>query len=151
MADSLSAKARAAKNAATKDAAKYAAGDTVIRNAEAAGIKDLSTAEFKKARKTLQPRIRLDRQRTAARAAGIEKMQAKKTAAKRAAAAIGNPEIKVKDAMAKPKAGMTLKEFEKKIKAKPKASKPEKYENTRAAKAKADKAKAKIKKDFGKK
>ena len=90
MADSLSAKARAAKNAATKDAAKYAAGDTVIRNAEAAGIKDLSTAEFKKARKTLQPRIRLDRQRTAARAAGIEKMQAKKTAAKRAAAAIGN-------------------------------------------------------------
>ena len=87
---SLSEKARKAKNAATKDAAKYAAGDTVIRNAEAAGIKDLTTAEFKKARKTLQPRIRIDRQKTAARAAGIEKMQAKKTAAKRAAAAVGN-------------------------------------------------------------
>ena len=87
---SLSERARKAKNAATKDAAKYAAGDTVIRNAEAAGIKDLTTAEFKKARKTLQPRIRIDRQKTAARAAGIEKMQAKKTAAKRAAAAIGN-------------------------------------------------------------
>jgi len=87
---SLSEKARKAKNAATKDAAYYAAGDTVVRNAEAAGIKDLTTAEFKKARKTLQPRIRLDRQKTAARAAGIEKMQAKKTAAKRAAAAIGN-------------------------------------------------------------
>ena len=90
MADSLSEKARKAKNAATKDAAKYAAGDTVMRNAEAAGIEDLTTAEFKKARKTLQPRIRVDRQKTAARAAGIEKMQAKKAAAKRAAAAIGN-------------------------------------------------------------
>jgi hypothetical protein len=90
----LSEKVRKAKNAATKDAAKYAAGDTVMRNAKAAGIEDLSTAEFKKARKTLQPRIRLDRQKTAARAVGIEKMQAKKTAAKRAAAAIGNAPAK---------------------------------------------------------
>jgi hypothetical protein len=147
---SLSDKARAAKNAATKNAAKYAAGDTVMRNAKTAGI-ELSTAEFKKARKTIQPRIRLDRQKTAARAAGIEKMQAKKTAAKRALAAVGNPEIKVKDAMAKPKAGMTLKEFEKSVRAKPKTTKPEKYENTRAAKEKADKVKAKIKKDLGKK
>ena len=89
MADSLYTKVRKAKNAATSDAAKYAAGDTVMRNAKTAGV-ELSTAEFKKARKTLQPRIRIDRQKTAARAAGIEKMQTKKAAAKRAAAAIGN-------------------------------------------------------------
>jgi hypothetical protein len=113
MADSLSEKARKAKNAATKDAAKYAAGDTVIRNAEAAGIKDLTTAEFKKARKTLQPRIRVDRQKTAARAAGIEKMQAKKTAAKRAAAAIGNTPASKKTAP-KPAAKTRLKATTKK-------------------------------------
>jgi len=110
---SLSERARKAKNAATKDAAKYAAGDTVIRNAEAAGIKDLSTAEFKKARKTIQPRIRLDRQKTAARAAGIEKMQAKKTAAKRAAAAIGNVPA-AKKATPKPAAKTRLKASTKK-------------------------------------
>ena len=90
MADSLRAKVRKTVNAATSDAAKYAAGDTVMANAKAAGIKDLTTAEFKKARKTLRPRIRIDRQRTAARAVAIEKREIKKATAKRAAAAIGN-------------------------------------------------------------
>jgi hypothetical protein len=86
----LSERARNAVNASGPDSAYYAAGDTVQRNAEAAGIKDLSTAEFKKARKIIRPRIRLDREKTAARAIAIDKRERKKTAAKRAAAAIGN-------------------------------------------------------------
>jgi hypothetical protein len=90
MADSLRAKVRKAVVNARKDVTKYAAGDTVTRNAKAAGIKDLTTAEFKKARKTLEPRMGLDRQKTAARAVAIEKREIKKVAAKRAAAAIGN-------------------------------------------------------------
>jgi hypothetical protein len=81
----------------------------------------------------------------------IKPARKKKAVVKRALEAVGKPEIKIKDAMAKPKAGMTLKEFEKSVRAKPKTTKPEKYEDTRAAKAKADKAKAKIMKDFGKK
>ena len=59
------------------------------------------------------------------------------------------PEIKV--TMPKPKTTMTLKDLEKKIRTKPKTSKPEKYENTRAVKAKVDKISTKIMKDFGKK
>ena len=147
---SLNDKVRKARNKATSLETGIAAYETVARNANTAKVR-LSMAEERKAAKTLQPRMKLDRQKTAARAVGIEKMQTKKAAAKRAAAAIGNPEIKVKDVMSKPKAGMTLKEFEKSVRAKPKTTKPEKYEDTRAAKAKADKAKAKIKKDFGKK
>jgi hypothetical protein len=146
----LSDRARKAIRNASSVETGVATYETINRNAKAAGVK-LTMAEERAAAKVLEPRIRLDRKKTAARAVNIEKMQAKKTAAKRALAAVGNPEIKVKDAMAKPKAGMTLKEFEKSVKAKPKASKPQKYEDTRAAKAKADKAKAKIKKDFGKK
>jgi hypothetical protein len=99
----LSERGQKAVNAATKDAAYYAAGDTVQRNAEAAGIKDLTSDEFKKARKIIQPRIRADRKRTEARAIGIERREAKKTAAKRAAAAIGNsPAAKKATAKAKP-------------------------------------------------
>jgi hypothetical protein len=90
MADSLRSKVRKAVNSSRKLNTRIAAGETVSRNAEAAGIKNLTTAEFNTARKTLQPRMRLDRQRTAARAVAIEKMQTKKMAAKRAAAAIGN-------------------------------------------------------------
>jgi UDP-3-O-[3-hydroxymyristoyl] glucosamine N-acyltransferase len=90
MADSLRSKVRKAVNAKDKLNTRIAAGETVQRNAEAAGIKDLTTAEFNKARKTLQPRMRQDRKKTAARAVAIEKMQTKKIAAKRAAAAIGN-------------------------------------------------------------
>jgi hypothetical protein len=147
---SLKDKVRKARNKATSLETGIAANETVSRNARTAGV-TLSMAEERKAVKTLMPRMKLDRQKTAARAVAIEKREIKKAAAKRAAAAVGNPEIKIKDVMAKPKAGMTLKEFEKKIRTKPKTSKPEKYENTRAAKAKADKAKARIKKDFGKK
>jgi len=61
------------------------------------------------------------------------------------------PEIKLKEVMPKPKATMTLKDLEKKIRTKPEISKMEKYEKTKAAKAKVDKMKAKVKKDFGKK
>jgi hypothetical protein len=60
---------------------------------------------------------------------------------------VTKPEIK--EVMPKPKAGMTLKDLEKKIRTKPKTTKPEKYENTRPAKAKTDKMKTKIMKDFG--
>jgi hypothetical protein len=102
----LSDRARKAVNLADKLNTKIAAGDTVQRNAEAAGIKDLTTAEFRKARNTLQPRMRLDRKKTAARAIAIEKMQAKKTAAKRAAAAIGNSPA-AKKAASKPAAKKT--------------------------------------------
>jgi len=104
MPDSLRSKVRKAVNAKDKLNTRIAAGETVQRNAEAAGIKDLTTAEFNKARKTLQPRMRQDRKKTAARAVAIEKMQTKKIAAKRAAAAIGNSPATKKKAAAK-KAG----------------------------------------------
>ncbi len=113
MADSLYTKVRKAKNLADKLNTKIAAGETVTRNAEAAGIKNLTTAEFRKARNTLQPRMRLDRKKTAARAAGIEKMQTKKAAAKRAAAAIGNSPA-VKKAVAKKVAKAVVKKNGKK-------------------------------------
>ena len=87
---SLRSKVSEAKTRARKDVTGYAAGDTVMRNAKAAGIKDLTTEEFKAARKILQPRMRQDRKKTAARAVAIQKVQTKKTAAKRAAAVIGN-------------------------------------------------------------
>ena len=150
---SIADKARKAKNLATESFGGVSVSKTkkiVKENAKAAG-KKLTPSETSRATKIVQARRQNDRDRTAARGAGIEKMQAKKTTAKRMNAALGNPEIKVKDVMAKPKAGMTLKEFEKSVRAKPKTSKPEKYEDTRPAKAKADKAKAKIMKDFGKK
>jgi hypothetical protein len=87
---SLRSKVSEAKNRAGNLATKIAAGDTVMRNAKAAGIEDLTTAEFKAARKVLQPRMRQDRKKTAARGEAIQKIQTKKAAAKRAAAAIGN-------------------------------------------------------------
>jgi hypothetical protein len=59
-------------------------------------------AEERAAKKVLQPRMKLDRQRTAARAVGIEKMQEKKAAAKRAAAAIGNAPASKTKPTAKP-------------------------------------------------
>ena len=102
----LSERARKAVNASGSDSAYYAANDTVQRNAEAAGIKDLTTAEFNKARKIIRPRIRLDREKTAARAIAIDKREAKKTAAKRSAAAIGNTPA-AKKAATKPAAKKT--------------------------------------------
>ena len=90
---SLSDKVRKARNAATDIESHIAATKTVGRNAKTAGVK-LSMAEERAAVKTLQPRISQDRKKTAARGAAIEKMQAKKAAAKRAAAAIGYSETK---------------------------------------------------------
>jgi hypothetical protein len=101
---SLRDKVAAAKTKARKDVTGYDAGDTVMRNAKTAKI-DLTTKEFKAAKKVLEPRMALDRKKTAARAVAIEKREAKKVAAKRAAAAIGNsPATKKKSSMAK-KAG----------------------------------------------
>jgi len=115
----LSERARNAVDAADKNRTKYAAQDTVQRNAEAAGIKDLTTDEFRKATKAIQPRMRLDRKKTAARAVAIDKREAKKTAAKRAAAAVGNPVTKkaapaAKKATPKPAVKTRLKESTKK-------------------------------------
>ena len=86
---SLNDKVRKARNNATKLETGIAAEKTVSRNAKTAGV-SLSMAEERAAKKILQPRMQLDRSRTAARAAAIEKTQAKKQAAKRLAAAIGN-------------------------------------------------------------
>ena len=86
---SLNDKVRKARRSATNLEASIAAGETVNRNAKTAGVR-LSMAEERVAKKVLQPRIKIDRQRTAARGMAIEKVQEKKAAAKRAAAAIGN-------------------------------------------------------------
>ena len=86
---SLNDKVRKARINATNSATVSTAYKTVQRNAKTAGVK-LSRAEELAAMKVVGPRIKLDRQRTASRATAIEKMQIKKAAAKRAAAAIGN-------------------------------------------------------------
>jgi hypothetical protein len=86
---SLNDKVRKARRGATNLEASITAGETVNRNAKTAGVR-LSMAEERAAKKVLQPRIKIDRSRTAARAVGIEKMQEKKAAAKRMAAAVGN-------------------------------------------------------------
>jgi hypothetical protein len=91
---SLRDKVSKAKVYARKDVTGYAAGDTVMRNAKAAGLKDLTTAEFKAAKKTIQPRMELDRKKTAARGVAIAKREAKKAAVKRAATAVGNAPAK---------------------------------------------------------
>ena len=82
-------KAREVRRKARSASISTDANKTVNRNAKTAGIR-LTMAEERAARKVLIPRIKLDRERTASRAAGIEKRVAKKTAAKRAAAAVGN-------------------------------------------------------------
>jgi hypothetical protein len=86
---SLNDKVRKARRNATNLEASIAAGETINRNAKTAGVR-LSMAEERAAKKVLQPRIKIDRERTAARGMAIEKIQEKKAAAKRAAAAIGN-------------------------------------------------------------
>jgi hypothetical protein len=90
---SLNDKVRKARNNASSLETGIAASKTVDRNAKTAGVK-LSMAEERAAKKVLQPRMKLDRERTAARGKAIEKMQEKKAAAKRAAAAIGYSETK---------------------------------------------------------
>jgi len=66
-----------------------AAGETVSRNAKTGKVR-LTMAEERAAKKVLMPRMAQDRKKTAARGAAILKVQTKKAAAKRAAAAIGN-------------------------------------------------------------
>ncbi len=85
---------KARRNASSLETS-IAASKTVDRNAKAAGV-NLSMAEERAAKKVLQARMKIDRGKTAARAVGIEKMQEKKAAAKRAAAATGNPDVKKK-------------------------------------------------------
>jgi hypothetical protein len=86
---SLNDKVRKARNKASSMEVGIDASQTVLRNADAAKLR-LSMAEERAAAKVLRPRMKLDRQRTLARGVAIEKREAKKTAAKRAAAAIGN-------------------------------------------------------------
>jgi predicted metal-binding transcription factor (methanogenesis marker protein 9) len=86
---SLRDKVTAAKVKARKDVTGYDAGDTVMRNAKTAKI-DLTTKEYKAAKKVLEPRMAIDRKKTAARGEAILKRETKKAAAKRAAAAVGN-------------------------------------------------------------
>jgi len=97
---SLNDKVRKARRDATNSSASSTAYKTVNRNAKTAGVK-LSRAEELAAMEVIRPRIKTDRSRTAARAVGIEKMQTKKAAAKRMAAAIGNAPA-VKKATPKP-------------------------------------------------
>jgi hypothetical protein len=103
---SLEDKVRKARNNASSGEVSYAANQTVSRNAKTAGVR-LSMAEERAAKKVLEPRMKLDRQRTAARAKNIEKMQAKKAAAKRAAAAVGYSETKKAKPTTKAKATKT--------------------------------------------
>ena len=97
---SLNDKVRKARNKATSLETRIAANETVSRNADTAKVR-LSMAEERKAVKTLMPRMKLDRQKTAARAVAIEKREIKKAAAKRAAAAIGNAPAAKKAAVKK--------------------------------------------------
>ena len=96
-------KVSAARRAATNMKTGNAARETVDRNAKTAGVK-LSVAEKRAAQKVLQARIKIDRGKTAARGAAIQKVQEKKAAAKRMAAATGNPQSK---AASKPKPKVT--------------------------------------------
>jgi hypothetical protein len=87
---SLNDKVRKARNKASSMETGIAASQTVLRNADAAKLR-LSMAEERAAAKVLRPRMKLDRERTLARGVAIEKREAKKKAAERASAAIGNP------------------------------------------------------------
>ena len=93
---SLNDKVRKARNKASSMEVGIAASETVLRNADAAKLR-LSMAEERAAAKILRPRMKLDRQRTLARNVAIEKREAKKTAAKRAATAVGNPPAKKRE------------------------------------------------------
>jgi hypothetical protein len=109
---SLNDKVRKARFNASKMETSIAANETVNRNAKTAKVR-LTMAEERAATKTLKPRMQLDRSKTAARAVGIEKMQTKKAAAKRAAAAIGNSSASKKPtskATVKPKKPLTSSE-----------------------------------------
>ena len=70
-----------------------AARDTVSRNTRTEKV-NLTIAEKSAATKILKNRMQIDRNRTAARGTAIQKVQKKKAAAKRMAAATGNPQSK---------------------------------------------------------
>jgi len=91
---SLNDKVRKARFNASKMETSIAANETVNRNAKTAKVR-LTMAEERAATKTLKPRMQLDRSKTAARGAAIQKVQEKKAAAKRMAAATGNSQSKV--------------------------------------------------------
>jgi hypothetical protein len=86
---SLSDKVSKARNNASKLETSIAAADTVSRNAKTAKA-NLTLKEERTAKKIIQPRMQLDRSRTAARGAAIQKIQSKKESAKRVDAATGN-------------------------------------------------------------
>jgi hypothetical protein len=89
MAKTLKEKVQSARFNASPGEVSIAAGQTVYRNAKTGKV-NLSMGEEEKAIKTLTPRMAQDRKKTLARGVAIEKREAKKAAAKRAAAAIGN-------------------------------------------------------------
>jgi hypothetical protein len=87
---SIADKARKAKNLATETFGSVSLSKTkklANQNAKAAG-KKLTPSEENRAAKIMQTRRQNDRDRTAARGANIEKMQAKKATAKRMVAAV---------------------------------------------------------------
>jgi hypothetical protein len=109
MAKSLSDKVRKARYNASRGEVLIGAGQTVYRNAKTGKV-NLTVGEEEKALKTIIPRMTQDRNKTLARGEAILKRETKKTAAKRAAIAVGNsptakkstPKPMTKKAAAKP-------------------------------------------------
>ena len=95
----LSDKVRKARFNTSNREVSIAAGETVNRNAKTGKVR-LTMAEERAAKKVLMPRMAQDRKKTAARGMAILKVQTKKAAAKRAAAAIGNSPAAKKTAKA---------------------------------------------------
>ena len=89
MAKTLKDKVQKARFNASAGEVDIAAGQTVYRNAKTGKV-NLTMGEEAKAKKTITPRMTQDRNKTLARGVAIEKREAKKAAAKRAAIAIGN-------------------------------------------------------------
>ena len=99
MAKTLKDKVQKARFNASPGEVAIAAGQTVYRNAKTGKV-NLTMGEEEKAKKTLTSRMTQDRNKTLARGVAIEKREAKKVAAKRAAAAIGNSPATKKTAKA---------------------------------------------------
>jgi hypothetical protein len=96
----LQDKVRKARAKASPQETSIAARETVSRNAKTSKV-SLTMREEQKASNTLYPRMKLERGKTAARGAAIEKIQGKKQAAKRMNAATGNVSKTVKKKMGK--------------------------------------------------
>jgi hypothetical protein len=104
----LQDKVRKARAKASPQETSISARETVSRNAKTSKV-SLSMREEQKAANILYSRMKLDRGKTAARGAAIEKVQAKKQATKRINAATGNV-TKAKKATPKPKATLSKSE-----------------------------------------